>query len=113
MSWDNRQSPARIRALAERHGFDMYLASAPIYEGLAAAPAFRRYHALLRESLAGLAGEGSRVHLVFDQPMTFPASEMQNVDHLVRNAANRFTLALALRIREIERGVRVSARPGR
>jgi hypothetical protein len=102
LSGDNRRSLARIARLAEEHDFDVYLASAPVYERLAEAAPFRNYLAQVHEALASASGEGSRVHLVFDQPMTFPASQMQNADHLVLDAANRYTRALATRIRELE-----------
>lgn len=102
LSGDNQRSLARIARLAEEHDFDVYLASAPVYERLAADPLFQTYQAQVQKALARASGEGSRVHLVFDQPMTFPASQMQNADHLVLEAANRYTEALAARIRQIE-----------
>ena len=102
LSPDNRRGLARIAELAEDHGFEVYLAPAPVYERLAEAAPFVRYFSQVEESLAGVAGEGSRVHLVFDHPMTFPASVMQNADHLVLDAANQYTRALAARIRQIE-----------
>lgn len=88
--------------LAMEHDFAVYLAPAPVYQGLAEAPSFRRYHDQVQKSLAGLTGEGSRIHLLFNQPQTFAASEMQNADHLILDAANRYTRALAARIRTIE-----------
>jgi hypothetical protein len=106
LSGDNRRSLARISALAKEHDFEVYLAPAPAYQALAEAPAFRRYYGQVQKALASVNGEGSRIHLVFDQPMTFPASEMQNADHLVLKAADRYTMELARRIREIETGSR-------
>ena len=102
LSADNRRSLERISALAKEHGFEVYLASAPLNRGLAEAESFRKYFRQVQQSLAGVAGEGSRMHLIFDPPMTFPASEMQNADHLVLEAANRYSEALAARIRQIE-----------
>ena len=102
LSPDNERSLARIARLAEEHGFDVYLAAAPVYHKLAEAESFRNYYGEIQQSLAGRAGEGSRMHLVFDQPMTFAADEMQNADHLVRDAADRYTGELARRIRQIE-----------
>lgn len=102
LSGDNRRGLTRIARLAEEHDFDVYLASAPVYDRLAEEPRFQAYLAQVHEALASASGEGSRVHLVFEQPMTFPASQMQNADHLVLEAANRYTGALAARIREIE-----------
>lgn len=102
LSGDNQRSLARIARLADEHGFDVYLASAPVYDRLAEDPGFQRYLAQVQSALASASGEGSRVHLVFDQPMAFPASQMQNADHLVLDAANRYTEALAAKIRQIE-----------
>jgi hypothetical protein len=106
LSVDNRRSLARISALAKEHDFEVYLAPAPVYQALAEAPAFRRYYVQVQKALASVSGEGSRIHLVFDQPMTFPASQMQNADHLVLKAADRYTTELARRIRAIETGSR-------
>lgn len=109
LSSDNARSLRRIARLARDHGFDVYLVAAPVYRKLAEAESFQEYFARVQESLAGMAGEGSRIHLVFDQPMPFPAGEMQNADHLVLDAANRYTEELARRIRRIEAGATGSA----
>jgi hypothetical protein len=108
LSGDNRRSLARIAELAAKHGFEVYLASAPVYEGLAQAPVFQRYFGQVQEALATEGSEGSRIHLLFHPPMTFPASEMQNADHLVLHAADRYTRALAQQILQIERQQRSS-----
>ena len=102
LSRDNERSLRRIASLAKEHDFDVYIASAPVYRGLAESNEFREYFRQVQESLAGFAGEGSRVHLIFDPPMEFSAAEMQNADHLVLAAANRYTEALAARILQIE-----------
>jgi hypothetical protein len=102
LSGDNQKSLERIAQLAQEYGFDVYLAAAPVYQRLAEAPPFQRYFARVQQSLAGMAGEGSRVHLVFDGPMSFAAGEMQNADHLILSAANRYTEELARQIRRIE-----------
>ena len=102
LSRDNERSLGRIARLAEQHGFEVYLAAAPVYRRLAEAESFREYFARVQQSLAEQAGEGSKVHLVFTQPMAFAAGEMQNADHLVLSAANRYTEELARQIRRIE-----------
>jgi hypothetical protein len=102
LSRDNERSLGRIARLAEEHDFDVYLVAAPVYERLAEARTFRTYFARVQQSLAAQAGEGSRIHLVFDQPMAFAAGEMQNADHLVLTAANRYTEELARQIRRME-----------
>ena len=106
LSRDNARSLARIAELAQEHDFDVYLASAPMYDSLAGNDLFRRYNAQVQEALAKASGSGSRIHLIFEQPMEFPASQLQNADHLVLEAANRYTLALAARILEIEQRVK-------
>lgn len=109
LSPDNELSLRRIGELAREHNFDVYLVSAPVYHKLAEAESFREYFARVQQSLAGMAGEGSRIHLVFNQPMSFPAGEMQNADHLVLEAANRYTEELARQIRRMEAGATGSA----
>jgi len=109
LSSDNARGLARIAALARQHGFEVYLASAPVYRQLADAPAFQNYFTQVQKALATATGEDSPVHLVFDPPLTFAASQMQNADHLVLEAANHYTRALAERIQEIEAGRQRSA----
>lgn len=101
LSGDNARGLEQIARLAREHGFDVYLASAPVYDRLARAESFQDY---VSDVQSALADAGPRIHLVFDQPMAFPAAEMQNADHLVLQAANRYTEALAARIRDIEGG---------
>ncbi len=103
LSADNARGLRRIAALAEQHDFDVYLASAPVYERLAQAEPFQRYLAEVAQALDSVTGPRSRVRLVFTEPMAFPASEMQNADHLVHSAADRFTRALAEEIVALER----------
>jgi hypothetical protein len=101
LSRDNARGLAAISALAREHNFPVYLAPAPMYDSLAGNERFRRYYSGVHEALAQ-ASTGN-MHLLFDQPMVFPASELQNADHLVVHAANRYTRALAERIRAIEK----------
>ena len=109
LSPDNARALARIAGLAKEHGFEVYLASAPVVQQLADAPSFRHYLSQVQKALATATGEGSPVHLVFDQPMAFAAGEMQNADHLVLSAANSYTEELARRIKRIEAGAIGSA----
>jgi hypothetical protein len=102
ISADNARSLRQIAGLAERYDFDVYLATAPTYVGLAADPMFQRYYADLVTELAAFAPATGRVHLLLDLA-TFPAESMQNADHLILEAAQAYTRRLTTAIRRSSR----------
>jgi hypothetical protein len=97
ISPENRAALAHLGMLADRHGFDVYLIRAPVHRSLASAPAYRRYAAELSRALRELAGPYRRLH-VLDDEHVFETSEMQNADHLLADAAARYTRAVAAEI---------------
>lgn len=107
MSGDNARALRHIAALAEQYQFDVYLASAPIYEGLAEDPEFRKYYADLERELQTFAPSGGRLHLL-PALITFPADSMQNADHVVAGAARSYTRRLAEGIRSLVLSARTS-----
>lgn len=95
MSAMNRAALTRIRGLAETHGFDVYLANAPIYGRLWEEPGFAAYYAGVMRELKALIGSSERMHLLLEQPMQFPVSELQGVDHVTGAGALRYSAHLA------------------
>ncbi len=90
LSGDNRRALKAMMRLADERGFDLYIASGPLYEQLAKKRAFRRYFGELQTTLRELAGEHARVH-VLDRLKTFPEEQMQNADHITCDAAPVYT----------------------
>lgn len=91
----NRAALVEIARLGVEHGFDVVLASAPLYEGLYADPAYRRAFDGAQRDVQVLASGLTGVRVVFRDPMTFPSGAMQNADHLVAEAAHSYSIALA------------------
>jgi hypothetical protein len=94
MSAANAEALEALGALAAEHGVDVYLVSAPVYEGLAASDEFRmrveRLHARLSEWAAG----HERLHY-FPEIVRFPSTLMQSTDHVTRDGARVYTRRVA------------------
>ena len=98
LSKANQEALERIAALAQKHGFDVYLANAPIYEGLFENQEFKGYLAQVHASLDAFVSQSPRMHYVLREPMTFPADQMENPDHLIYSAALVYTDSLVSEI---------------
>lgn len=96
----NRRSLDAIRVLAEKHEFNVYFVSSPLYEELYNRPQFRRYFRKVRKGLKGFTRSSDRLHVVMDEPLTFDKHQMENVDHLIESAAKIYTQQVAEQIRE-------------
>lgn len=99
ISDDNAKALRQIAALAEQYKFDVYLAPAPVYAGLAGDPSFQKYYAVLERELNAFAG--GRLHLLLDTLATYPAESMQNADHVLADAARDYTMRLVAEIQAI------------
>ncbi len=85
--------------MAEEHDFPVYLLHAPMYAGLVQSEAFRSYFNEVSAHLRAFAAGSAKVHYVPDV-ITFNEEMMQNVDHVIRPAAERYTRAVFSRIVE-------------
>ena len=103
MSNSNRQALKKSVMLAEMHDFQIYLVHAPMFDGLYMNVELRRYIQELNVSLKNFTANNERIHLLGLAPVTFTAAEMENADHLILNAAERFTKNVADDILDIER----------
>ena len=104
ISLENRTALEVLAELAHEHGLDIYIAHAPLYEGLWEIPDFRRRHARLERALLDIASSRRRLRVLQGPPVTFPADRMTNVDHLVDESARAFTEVLAGRIASLGTG---------
>ncbi len=98
LSRDNRRALARIRALAEQHDFDVYIANGPLFEELYDNGEFGRYFEQVQDTLRAFAASSRRVHQVLRDPITFPVHQMAGVDHVIYPAAKLYTNALVAEI---------------
>ena len=87
----NASALRRIVTLADRHGFDVYLANSPMHEDLPVDAFFSDYYSHLKSTLSELTSKSPRVHLVMDEIVTFDSNSMQNTDHVVYDAAQVYS----------------------
>lgn len=99
MSKINRQALETIRALADQHGFDVYIAAGPLYEGMWSDEGFRGHFKAMMQALDAIAAKSPRLHVVLHEPATYSVKQMENADHLVGPAAADFTRKLVAAIR--------------
>ena len=105
MSKVNEQALRRILALAEERDFDVYVVNGPLYEGLLRDPRFHAYYEDVVEKLDALTAGHRRAHYLLREPMTFPAEELVNADHLTAAGARRFTARVLEEIADSQGGV--------
>ncbi|MCP4674717.1 MAG: hypothetical protein GY854_04220 [Deltaproteobacteria bacterium] len=91
LSKDNHKALKAIGRMSEKYGFDFYLAAAPVCRLAPQDEGYRKTHAQLYDTIEELFLSWKRLHLVLREPMTFPKDEMQNQDHLIYEAAKRYT----------------------
>jgi hypothetical protein len=103
MSDDNRRALAAIGALSDHYGFEVFLASSPLYDRLYGDAVFRHYYDDVGERLRAWTRQSPHRHYVFTEPMLFSRDVMQNADHVTTAGAARYSDALATTIGAIER----------
>lgn len=96
----NRASLEQVIALAEGYQINVFIANGPIYEGLYRNEDFQEYLSEVREALSGFAERSEYVHYLPTVPV-FPASQMENADHVIRPAAEKYTEILAAEIAKV------------
>lgn len=106
VSKDNRRALVRIKQLAERHRFDVYLADSPILDELAMDPAFGPCMVQLHDEIRLIVGSSRHVHFLPSFLACFPARWMNNgVDHVNVEGAREYTRRLGDSIRRVEQEV--------
>jgi len=98
----NQQALTQFIALAEAHHIEVYLAFGPMYEGLAQAELFQTYLGQVRADLQLFADQSEHVHLLATTAV-FPANQMENVDHVILEAAEIYTNMIASEIETIQK----------
>ncbi|MCB8943380.1 MAG: hypothetical protein H6658_06470 [Ardenticatenaceae bacterium] len=96
----NQQSLTQLITLAETYDIQIYLAAGPLFEGLMADEQFQRYFAEAQAALQQYDQQSDHFHLLSD-PITFPADQMENPDHIVGDSVVRYTTTIAAAIREV------------
>ncbi|WP_420631804.1 hypothetical protein [Candidatus Leptofilum sp.] len=99
LSTINQQALSQLIVLAEAHDIDVYLAFGPLYEGVVENARFQLYFQQVRAELQAFADESEQLHLL-ETLAVFPANQMENVDHLIFEAAKTYTGIIAAEIEE-------------
>jgi len=94
----NRLALRRLDELAKRHGIEITVALAPMFTELWAQPALREHVDRLRTAIRETLGPTSPVRVIDGAPRTFAAAQLENVDHVVGDAAREYTEWLASHI---------------
>lgn len=102
VSYDNQLAGEKLAALADRHGINVYLAVGPLFDGLYRDPAFAAYFTQVEVHLEEVAAQSGRIHYL-SQVTTFGADHMQNIDHVIHDAAEIYTANLAAQIEQIRK----------
>lgn len=95
----NRQAITAIYTIARQHRVNLYIAMAPISDGLGNAPCYQEEVRFLDRTIRDLTSNYS-INLFFQDPQLFPAHELANADHVIESAAVTYTVALARAIRD-------------
>ena len=80
---------------AEEGSFDLYLANGPIAEHVKNSPGFVSEVASIRSKLDELASAHPHVHVVLENWVAYPASTMENANHVVGTAVDDYTQRLS------------------
>lgn len=91
----NHKALVALDEIARRHHLEVTIALAPMVDELWAKPTMQQHLRGLRQSIRRMLGAGSPVRVLDGKPATFPATQMENVDHVVGDAARRYTEWLA------------------
>jgi hypothetical protein len=102
LSAENRKALEQLVTLAQRHRFKLYIAHGPLYRGLYEEEAFKAYFEQVKGALSEFAAGNEWVHHVLQEPMLFPAEQMNGVDHVVHPAPATYTNGLAEEILSLE-----------
>lgn len=90
-----------LAKIAQQYGFSIYIVNGPLYEGLWEHADFRSFFNMMQQEVKQVVERYPVMHqLPFDKDLLFPASEMENVDHLNVTAAKVYTARLAARIEQ-------------
>jgi len=96
----NREAVARLSTLCEEYGFNIYVANAPVAEGLYQESLFQDYFQGVRSFLKEWDHSSACVHYL-DNQSVFSADLLESVDHLTYDGAELYTQDLVKDLRNL------------
>lgn len=96
----NEQMIARLADISQEYDIKVYFAHSPIFKDLYRHPVFSKYYLQYQQQLAKICSSNN-FYLLNDPPLQFEAHQMENCDHLEKDAARTFTAHLVQQIETI------------
>lgn len=104
----NRQALARVAALAEQHGFDVYWAPGSVTDLLLREPVYRDYFDQAQRTVDEVTAGSPRFHRLYDGPQGFPVEVMMDMEHLTPAGAEHYGQRIGERLLELRGGQRIA-----
>jgi hypothetical protein len=96
----NAHAFRNLLGLAAKHGIQVYVLQSPIYDGLYSSSVYSRFMSTYLEELEQIVRPYKNVHVI-DASCTFPANQMESVEHLVGKSADIYTEFVVSQIRAV------------
>ena len=96
----NQQALDFIKQLVDKHQINLYIAHSPVADILYEKPEYQKYFHDVDSALQSYAASSSNIQIINSDQIQFTADEMQNTDHVIHPAAEKYTLHL---IEEIQK----------
>jgi hypothetical protein len=103
LSDQNRRALQSMMAMADAHGFDLYVASSPLADTLVKGRDVAAYFDTQRSALVDLTSRSRRTHVILNPAVTYPWADMRTTDHVTEKLATDFTGRVAEAIASVER----------
>jgi hypothetical protein len=100
MSQINRDSLDQLVVLANQYDMNIYLVNGPIHEDLDGSDVFQTHFSDLENALSETAKRSPNLHHI-PGLVPFPASQLQNFDHVTQEGAEIYTREIVSRIKAI------------
>jgi hypothetical protein len=101
VSPENIENLQQMTALADQHGFELFVVMSPIASELYAQEPFRHYYQQIPAWLDAYAQQHPRVHLLLKQPLRVTSDQMQSADHVCAEAATYYSQLIGEHLREL------------
>jgi hypothetical protein len=101
ISGDNDRALNSIIELAEQYHFPVYFVNSPIYEQVYSDDIYRDFFRSYSETIDKFI-DNETTYLIFEIPMTFEKTQLQNPNHLIHSSAQVYTGELTEQIRVIQ-----------
>lgn len=99
MSSKNLAGLNSIRNMAERYGFNVFIANSPVNSELFSDEYFRNYFFSVNDYLKGFAKKSDRIYYI-NNFSVFPANQMISSDHIITSASSKYSRDISKEIKK-------------